>query len=146
LREAPGHAAEESLFDVTPPQPSHRFCLPGNANLPIGAFAVAFVEALLAAPATAIFTWWIAAGICNRAMRWLPSFSAEELVRILDLGTTFFLDAAVLIFIFPILDTFVQYGRERLTWRLFFATFAISGIFFVMAVVTTVLAARRKAE
>lgn len=79
-------------------------------------------------------------------MRWLPSFSAEELVRILDLGTTFFLDAAVLIFIFPILDTFVQYGRERLTWRLFFVTFAISGVFFLMAVVTTVLAARRKAE
>ena len=77
-------------------------------------------------------------------MRWLPSPSAEELGRILDLGTTFFLDASVLIFIFPTLDTFVQYGRKGLTWALFLTTFLVSGVFFVMAAVTTILAARRR--
>ena len=79
-------------------------------------------------------------------MKCLPKLNAGELTKVMDMCTTFFLDASVLILVFPVLDTFVQHGRKGLTWGLFAGTFAISGLFFAMAVATLVLTARRKAE
>lgn len=42
---------------------------------------------------------------------------------------TFLLDVAVLTFVFPILDTIVQHGKQSLTGRLVVGTFGISGVY-----------------
>ncbi|HXQ24893.1 MAG TPA: hypothetical protein VN822_00655 [Candidatus Acidoferrales bacterium] len=79
-------------------------------------------------------------------MKLLSALRPRELLKVLDLCTTFFLDAAVLVFVFPILDTVVQHGGQELTPRLFFGTLAISGVFFVLAIVMGIMMARREVE
>ncbi len=68
-------------------------------------------------------------------------FSRRALTKILDMCATFLLDVAVLTFVFPILDTIVQYGKQNLTRGLIVGAFGISGVFLVLALATaTVLA------
>jgi hypothetical protein len=43
----------------------------------------------------------------------------DAFLRIRGLCETFCLDAAVLVFVFPALDTLVTFGTQRLTLRLF---------------------------
>jgi len=74
------------------------------------------------------------------------ALSPRELLKVLDLCTTFFLDAAVLVFVFPILDTVVLHGNQEVTFRLFFGTLAISGVFFILAIVMGIMMARRETE
>jgi len=69
----------------------------------------------------------------------LPALNQHALTKILDLCTTFFLDASVLIFVFPILDTIVERGKQSLTRGLFVGTLAISGVFFSLAMVTAIM-------
>jgi hypothetical protein len=38
--------------------------------------------------------------------------------RFADIAQEFFTEAAVLVFVFPVLDTVVQFGRAKVTWRL----------------------------
>lgn len=64
------------------------------------------------------------------------------LVRIIGLCEAFCLDVAVLVFVFPALDTLVTFGTQRLTNKLILWTLTISGVFFVSAAVMSILAAR----
>jgi positive regulator of sigma E activity len=64
--------------------------------------------------------------------------------RILGLCETFLLDAAVLVFVFPILDTLINFGTQRLTFRLIFWTLLITGVFFSGALLMSVLATKRE--
>ena len=70
--------------------------------------------------------------------------SRRAKIKILDLCTTFFLDASVLTFVFPIVDTIVERGRRSLTSVLFIGTLGISGVFFVLAVLLAVMMAERE--
>jgi len=79
-------------------------------------------------------------------MRWTLTLSPRALLKVLDLCATFFLDASVLIFVFPILDTIVEHGKQSLTGRLFLGTLMISGVFFGLAVITAVMMAGREVE
>jgi len=58
------------------------------------------------------------------------------------LSEQFLLDASVLIFVFPILDTVVQFGQKAITTKLILWTTALSGVFFVAALVLGVLAVK----
>jgi hypothetical protein len=40
------------------------------------------------------------------------------MVRVAGLCETFLLDAAVLVFVFPALDTLINFGAQKLTFRL----------------------------
>ena len=66
------------------------------------------------------------------------------LVRIAGLCETFLLDAAVLVFVFPVLDTLINFGTQRLTFRLMLWTVAISGVFFTGAVLMSLFIARKE--
>jgi hypothetical protein len=63
-------------------------------------------------------------------------------VRIIGLCEAFCLDVAVLVFVFPALDTLVTFGTQRLTNKLILWTLTISGVFFVSAALMSILAAR----
>lgn len=64
------------------------------------------------------------------------------LPRIIGLCETFCLDVAVLVFVFPALDTLVTFGTQRLTIKLILWTLTISGVFFIAAALMSVLVAR----
>jgi hypothetical protein len=64
------------------------------------------------------------------------------LVRIIGLCEAFCLDVAVLVFVFPALDTLVTFGTQRLTVKLILWTLTISGVFLVGAALMSILAAR----
>jgi hypothetical protein len=64
------------------------------------------------------------------------------LIRIAGLCETFCLDVAVLVFVFPALDTVVTFGAQRLTLKFFLVTVFVSGIFFSAAVILGILIAR----
>jgi|SRR5271163_2604957 hypothetical protein len=38
--------------------------------------------------------------------------------RFVEIAQEFFTEAAVLVFVFPVLDTIVQFGPKKVTWRL----------------------------
>ena len=38
--------------------------------------------------------------------------------KFVDVAQEFFTEAAVLVFVFPVLDTIVQFGTKKVTWRL----------------------------
>jgi hypothetical protein len=52
------------------------------------------------------------------------------------------LDAAVLTFVFPVLDTLINFGAKKITLPLLLGTVAISGVFFGAAILMAVLVAR----
>jgi hypothetical protein len=64
------------------------------------------------------------------------------LVRIIGLCEAFCLGVAVLVFVFPALDTLVTFGSQRLTLRLILWTLSISGVFFLGATLMSILVAR----
>lgn len=64
------------------------------------------------------------------------------LPRIIGLCETFCLDVAVLVFVFPALDTLVTFGTQRLTLKLILWTLTISGVFFIAAALMSILVAR----
>jgi hypothetical protein len=64
------------------------------------------------------------------------------LVRIIGLCEAFCLDVAVLVFVFPALDTLVTFGTQRLTLKLILWTLTISGVFFIAAAFMSILVAR----
>jgi hypothetical protein len=66
------------------------------------------------------------------------------MLRIIGLCETFFLDAAALVFVFPALDTLINFGSQRLTFRLILWTVAVSGVFFTGAVIMSLFIARRE--
>jgi hypothetical protein len=68
----------------------------------------------------------------------------RTLVRVAGLCETFLLDAAVLVFVFPALDTLINFGTQRLTLRLMLWTVAISGVFFIGAVFMSVFIVRKE--
>jgi hypothetical protein len=70
----------------------------------------------------------------------------DAFLRIMGLCETFCLDVAVLVFVFPALDTLVTFGTQRLTLRLFIWTLAVSGVFFLTAVGISILIARRERQ
>jgi hypothetical protein len=72
--------------------------------------------------------------------------SDGALLRIIGLCEQFLLDAAVLTFVFPALDTLINLGAKRLTVSLVFWALAISGVFFVGAMCMAVFATRREAN
>ncbi len=65
-------------------------------------------------------------------------------MRVAGLSETFLLDAAVLVFVFPALDTLVNFGTQRLTSRLILWTIAISGVFFLGAILVSVFIATQE--
>lgn len=69
--------------------------------------------------------------------------SDAALQRIIGLCEQFLLDAAVLTFVFPALDTLINFGAKRLTVSLVLWTIAISGVFFMGAMSMAVFATRR---
>jgi hypothetical protein len=60
----------------------------------------------------------------------------------LSLTEQFLLDAAVLIFVFPVLETIVQFGKKAITVELVLGTLAISGVLFTWALILGVLAVK----
>jgi hypothetical protein len=68
----------------------------------------------------------------------------DSLLRIIGLCEMFFLDVAVLVFVFPVLDTLVTSGTQRLTLKLILWTLAVSGVFFLAAVLVSILITRRE--
>jgi hypothetical protein len=64
------------------------------------------------------------------------------LVRIIGLCEAFCLDVAVLVFVFPALDTLVTFGTQRVTLKLILWTLTISGVFFIAAALMSILVAR----
>jgi hypothetical protein len=66
----------------------------------------------------------------------------DALVRIIGLCETFCIDVAVLVFVFPALDTLVTFGTQRLTVKLILWTLSISGVFFIGAALMGILVAR----
>jgi hypothetical protein len=66
----------------------------------------------------------------------------DALVRIIELCETFCIDVAVLVFVFPALDTLVTFGTQRLTVKLILWTLTISGVFFIAAAFMSILVAR----
>jgi hypothetical protein len=66
----------------------------------------------------------------------------DALVRIAGLCETFCLDVAVLVFVFPALDTVVTFGAQRLTFKFALVTLSVSGIFFLAAVILGMFIAR----
>lgn len=56
---------------------------------------------------------------------WRPFLLARTILRdgfghpkFVDVAQEFFTEAAVLVFVFPVLDTIVQFGTNKVTWRL----------------------------
>lgn len=47
-----------------------------------------------------------------------------------------------MIFVFPVLDTIVQFGKEEITAKLIAETLAISGVFFIGALTLGMMAAK----
>ena len=70
----------------------------------------------------------------------------KSLLRTIGLCEQFMLAAAVLIFVFPILDTIIVFGARRITIPLILYTVTISGVFFAGAVCMGVLATKREEE
>ena len=66
-------------------------------------------------------------------VNWKIQLDEGQLRKIMSLCEQFLLDAAVLIFVFPLLDTVVQFGKEAITGKLVAGTLAISGVFFIWA-------------
>ncbi len=79
-------------------------------------------------------------------MKWPLSLGQKDLLKILEMCNAFFLDAAVLIFVFPVLDMIVEHGTQGVSRRLFWGSIATSGVFFVLALVTGVMLSRRQDE
>jgi hypothetical protein len=74
----------------------------------------------------------------------LNPMGGDPLLRIIGLCETFFLDVAVLVFVFPVLDTLVSSGAQRLTLKLILWTLTVSGVFFLAAVMVSILFTRRE--
>jgi len=68
-------------------------------------------------------------------VNWKPKFEERQLKKILSLSEQFLLDAAVLIFVFPVLDTIIQFGKQAITLGLVLGTLAISGVLFIWAII-----------
>ena len=75
-------------------------------------------------------------------VNWRLQLDELQLRKILSLCEQFLLDAAVLIFVFPVLDTVVQFGKEQITGKLIAGTLAISGVFFIGALILGMRAAK----
>ena len=78
------------------------------------------------------------------SVNWKLQLDECQLRKIMSLCEQFLLDAAVLIFVFPVLDTIVQFGKEEITAKLIAGTLAISGVFFIGALVVGMMAANGK--
>jgi len=78
-------------------------------------------------------------------MQWL-SLGPRDLLKILEVCHTFLLDVAILIFVFPVLDMIVEHGTQSVSRGLFWGSIGVSGVFFVLAVVTGIAASRRQEE
>ena len=76
-------------------------------------------------------------------MDWKPEFAPRELSKILSLCEQFLLDVSVLIFVFPVLDTAIQFGKKAITPGLVLWTLVISGVFFIWALILGMIAAVR---
>jgi hypothetical protein len=50
-------------------------------------------------------------------------------------AATFFTEVAVLVFVFPVVDTIVQFGREKVTAPLAIGSFVFAGLCFLAAVI-----------
>jgi hypothetical protein len=66
----------------------------------------------------------------------------SQLRKIMSLCEQFLLDVAVLTFVFPVLDTAVQFGKEQITGKLIAGTLAISGVSFTGAIILGMIAAK----
>ena len=75
-------------------------------------------------------------------MIWKLQLDEGQLRKIMSLCEQFLLDAAVLIFVFPLLDTIVQFGKEAITGKLVAGTLAISGVFFIWALILGMMGAK----
>ena len=51
----------------------------------------------------------------------------------------FLVESAVLIFVFPVLDTIVEHGKEQVTKALVLGSFSISGAFLLGAIIMTMV-------
>jgi hypothetical protein len=76
------------------------------------------------------------------SVNWKLQLDEKQLRKIISLCEQFLLDAAVLIFVFPVLDTLVQFGKEEITGKLIAGTLAISGVFFIGALILGMMAAK----
>lgn len=77
-------------------------------------------------------------------MTWVGKIQPQARLKILSLCEQFLLDAAVLIFVFPVLETVIQFGQKAVTRRLVLTTLLVSGVFFISAVVLGVIAVSRE--
>jgi len=77
---------------------------------------------------------WIAAGyrVALNFARQVLAFSSRPFVRAFAharfaaIAQEFFTEAAVLVFVFPVLDTIVQFGRAKVTWGLVLGAVGVS--------------------
>jgi hypothetical protein len=77
-------------------------------------------------------------------VNWKPEFEERQLKKILSLSEQFLLDAAVLIFVFPVLETIVQFGKKAITAGLVLGTLAISGVLFIWALILGMVAVKEQ--
>ena len=64
---------------------------------------------------------------------WKPHLAPDQFAKLLALTEQFLLDAAVLIFVFPVLDTIILYGKQAVTRPLILWTSLVSGVFLAWA-------------
>jgi len=55
-----------------------------------------------------------------------PFAKAFGHAKFASLAEQFLTEAAVLVFVFPVLDTIVQFGKEKVTWRLGLGSLAVT--------------------
>jgi hypothetical protein len=56
------------------------------------------------------------------------------------------LDAAVLIFVFPAVDSAIQFGKNAITSELMFWALGLTGVFFALAVIFGAVSERKTLE
>jgi len=55
-----------------------------------------------------------------------PFAKAFGHAKFVNVAEQFLTEAAVLVFVFPVLDTIVQFGKEKVTWRLGIGSLAVT--------------------
>ena len=69
--------------------------------------------------------------ITTDARNWLVSTFRSP--RFAKIAVEFFTEAAVLVFVFPIPDTLVQFGKSKVTWPLTVGSVVLAVVFLLLA-------------
>ncbi len=77
-------------------------------------------------------------------LNFMRQISPQARRKVYHLSTEFLVEAAVLVFVFPVLDVIIQYGRKAVTPGLVSWSLTISGVLFILGLILAVLGAMKE--